>query len=425
MSKPKVLYISHNHPTIRPGGAEAYALELYEAFRESEAFEPLLVARAGPPMPEPGTPFIAIDGDDHQYLYYTTGADYDWFYGTSRNKEIYTSHFHEFLLVHKPAVIHFQHTMLLGYDLIRQVRNTLPDAAIVFTLHEYLPICYLQGQMVRAVDDELCLDPAPRRCNECFPDIPRQDFFLRKRFIQSSFASVDLFIAPSRFLLERYVDWGIPRHKIHFDDYGRRGVPTIPVSDEERPRHRLGFFGQFNRYKGINVLLRAMSMVPEGGCQPHLWVHGANLDIQTRTFQEEFRSLIEAQAHNVTLIGRYDHAQLPELMSNVDWVVVPSIWWENSPLVIQEAFLYGRPVICSDIGGMAEKVGSGVNGLHFRAGDPSSLAAVIQHAVNTPGLWEKLRAGIPPIYPMHEHREKLTRTYQELVAQKQGAVYAS
>ena len=46
-------------------------------------------------------------------------------------------------------------------------------------------------------------------------------------------------------------------------------------------------------------------------------------------------------------------------MASVDWVVVPSIWWENSPLVIQEAFGYGRPVICSDIGGMAEKVTDG------------------------------------------------------------------
>jgi len=57
-------------------------------------------------------------------------------------------------------------------------------------------------------------------------------------------------------------------------------------------------------------------------------------------------------------------------MAAVDWVVVPSIWWENSPLVIQEAFAHGRPVICSDIGGMAEKVAHEKNGLHFRANDP-------------------------------------------------------
>ena len=76
----------------------------------------------------------------------------------------------------------------------------------------------------------------------------------------------------------------------------------------------------------------------------------------------------------MTLAGKYDHDDLPRLMAEIDWVVVPSRWWENSPLVIQEAFLHGRPVICSDIGGMAEKVTDGVDGLHFRVGDPRSLA---------------------------------------------------
>jgi hypothetical protein len=72
-------------------------------------------------------------------------------------------------------------------------------------------------------------------------------------------------------------------------------------------------------------------------------------------------------------------------MGDVDWVVVPSVWWENSPLVIQEAFQRGRPVICSDIGGMAEKVADGVDGLHFRAGDPEALAATIARAATDPG----------------------------------------
>ncbi len=81
------------------------------------------------------------------------------------------------------------------------------------------------------------------------------------------------------------------------------------------------------------------------------------------------------------MAGRYDRTRVAgELMAEVDWVIVPSIWWENSPLVIQEAFTYGRPVICSGIGGMAEKVTDGVNGLHFRVGDPRSLAETMRRA---------------------------------------------
>jgi glycosyltransferase involved in cell wall biosynthesis len=94
-------------------------------------------------------------------------------------------------------------------------------------------------------------------------------------------------------------------------------------------------------------------------------------------------------------------------------VVVPSRWWENSPLVIQEAFLHQRPVICSDIGGMAEKVDDGVDGLHFRAGDARSLARVLERAVTTPALWDSLRAGIPGVYDMQTHVASLRNMYRE------------
>jgi glycosyltransferase involved in cell wall biosynthesis len=207
--------------------------------------------------------------------------------------------------------------------------------------------------------------------------------------------------------------------------------------DEDRPKTRFGFFGQLTPYKGIDVLLEAMQVLLDDermpalaapiereramGAREHqarLWVHGANLDLQPGSFQHRFNALIEATSDTVTLVGRYGHADLPRLMGNVDWVVVPSVWWENSPLVIQEAFAHGRPVICSDIGGMAEKVTHDVNGLHFGVGDPASLARTIRNAVETPGLWERLRRGIPAVYAMGEHAARLSSIYRRLADQK-------
>ncbi len=101
----------------------------------------------------------------------------------------------------------------------------------------------------------------------------------------------------------------------------------------------------------------------------------------------------------------------------VDWVVVPSIWWENSPLVIQEAFAHGRPVICSDIGGMAEKVTDLVDGLHFRAGDPLSLADTIAAATSMPGLWDQLSGGIAPVHSLEDHSAKLSSLYDQLLVE--------
>src|SRR5207249_5874331 len=139
--------------------------------------------------------------------------------------------------------------------------------------------------------------------------------------------------------------------------------------------------------------------------------HGANLWKYAEEHQKLFWSLLEETSGNVTYCGDYAHEAVPQLMKQVDWVVVPSRWWENSPLVIQEAFQYGKPVICSGIGGMAEKVTDGVNGLHFRAGDPLSLADTIRRAACTPALWEKLRGGIREIYSMKDHVASLTGLY--------------
>jgi glycosyltransferase involved in cell wall biosynthesis len=237
---------------------------------------------------------------------------------------------------------------------------------------------------------------------------------MRKRFIQSHFRQVDLFLAPSRFLRDRYIDWGIPAERIRFEEYGRRRAEPEPPAERQGPRDRFGFFGQINRFKGINVLLEAMSRLREG-TSVELRVHGANLELQTDEFQEEFAERLEAAGEGTRLEGRYEHRDLPSLMAGIDWVVVPSVWWENSPLVIQEAFQYGRPVICSDIGGMAEKVDHEVNGLHFRAGDPASLARTLERASTDPGLWKRLREGIRPIYALEDHIEALESMYAELL----------
>jgi glycosyltransferase involved in cell wall biosynthesis len=425
MTRPKVLYVCHNHPRIRPGGAEAYAFELYEAMRSSPRFEPLFLARSGKPIsniarPHEGTLLAGVGDDPNQYFFYTEYGEFDWFLGTPRNREVITRYLSDFLAAYRPDVVHFQHTLFIGYEAIRAVRNLLPDSAIVYTLHEFLPICHRQGQLLRVGTEEPCSEESPRRCHECFPDIAPQEFFLRKRFIQEQLSLVDCFVAPSRFLRDRYVDWGIPPEKLLVEDYGRRRVAAAAEPEERPDRNRLAFFGQLSHYKGVNVLLEAMKRLVERGVDARLSIHGANLELQPQDFVDDFHSLLAATEKNVTFAGAYAPDDLPALLGRTDFVVVPSIWWENSPLVIQEAFLHRRPVICSDIGGMAEKVVDGIDGLHFRAGDTESLADTIERAVSTPDLWKTLRDGIGVVHPMTEHVHRLSDLYDELLARRRG-----
>jgi len=67
---------------------------------------------------------------------------------------------------------------------------------------------------------------------------------------------------------------------------------------------------------------------------------------------------------------------------------------------------------------MAEKVQDGVNGLHFVLGNPGSLAGAIGRAVTSPGLWDSLRSGVPPVHTMDDHIANLTRHYQGLLASR-------
>jgi glycosyltransferase involved in cell wall biosynthesis len=417
----RVLYVMHGHPAIRPGGAEGYALELYKAMRSSQRYRPTVLARTGPPQTvdalRDGTRLSLVEDDPDQLLFATDASDYNLMLGALASPVPVTKYYPEVLRELRPDVVHFHHTLYLGYGMISATRRVLPEAAIVYTLHEYLPICHHHGQMVRTKEDELCHEASPLRCHECFPNIRPHEFFLRKRYTQAHFDEVDMFVAPSRFLMQRYLDWGIPAERIINEDYGRPPFAPLPDADDpERPRNRLGFFGQFSNFKGVQVLLKAMAIVHERQPDVRLWLHGANLDLHSPEFQREFMELLEAAGESTILVGKYRPTDVARLMSQTDWAIVPSLWWENSPLVIQEAFGHRRPVICSNIGGMAEKVIDGHNGLHFRVGDPVSLAQTIERAATTPGLWQQLQGGIPKVHDMDVHVARLEDLYDRLVA---------
>ena len=289
---------------------------------------------------------------------------------------------------------------------------------IFYTLHEFLPICHRDGQMVRTKGRASCARTLAAPLQRVLPRHRRRSTSSCGSGSSSRTSThVDLFLAPSQFLLERYVDWGIPRDASVFEDYGRlpdehRRLRPRP----DRPRNRLGFFGQLNHFKGVDVLLNAMQILRERRSRrAPVAARRQPRRLQPPKCARRFLELARGeQAHNVTFAGPYDHADLPHLMAEIDWVVVPSRWWENSPLVIQEAFMHGRPVICSDIGGMAEKVTDEVNGLHFNVGSPAALAETIRAASTTSGLWDRLQAGIPGIFTMSDHVANLTRIYDEL-----------
>ena len=420
----KILMLSHGHPAFSIGGAEVASYNLHKGLNATEGVHSHYLARVGPPIARHrDTPFMSLRQQERETLFYAN--DYDYFRLSNRDLDSLTRDFERFVADVKPDVVHFHHFLGFGVEALRAVRRVAPHAPIVVTLHEYLSICNNHGQMVKTRNHALCTRSSPAECNVCFADIAPAQFMRRELFLKSFFAECDAFVSPSHFLLERFAAWGLPREKLHMFENGLDGGEAAPARQAGRDgrRNRFGYFGQLTPFKGAKVLVEAVSRVPADiwGDDSTLNIFGGNLEVQPEAFQQEFKRLIQQAGRRVRFFGSYKSPDLPQLMREIDWVVVPSTWWENSPVVIQEAFFHGRPIITSDIGGMAEKIRHNVDGLHFRASSAESLVDRLVEAIRTPALWSKLRARIRKPVTAIEAAEQHLELYRQLLGRRQRA----
>jgi glycosyltransferase involved in cell wall biosynthesis len=391
----RVLVVSHGHPSFSIGGAELASHNLFGGLNAIDGCEAYYLARVCPPLQRHGdSPLMSLrHGARESFLY---SDDYDHFWLSNRNLGELREALTRYLGHVRPDVVHLHHVLGLGLETLYVVRRALPDAAIVVTFHEYLSICLNHGQMVKAHDNRLCTRASPADCAMCMSGHGPAQVFKRELFVKNHLGLADAYVSPSRFLIDRYVAWGLPRAKFHFIENGLDAAePAAPRSGGRRAR--FGFFGQISAFKGLHVLLDAVGRVPDAawGEDAALCIFGGNLEQQPEAFRARFAALLDRAGRRARFYGSYAAADLPALMREVDWVVVPSIWWENSPLVIQEAFAHGRPVICSDAGGMAEKVRDGVDGLQFRIGSAEALADRLTEALTEPDLWQRLHDARP------------------------------
>lgn len=386
----RILVVAHNHPSLHPGGTEIFAHDLTQAYRE-QGCEVLFLGATNAMHrgPHPGTALQAI-GEDvvlwsaHYDRFHMSQIDH---YGTLQDLATLLEEF-------RPDVIHVHHLVLIGAEFLTLARRLLPQAAIVMTLHDYYPICHHDGLMVRPGDRQRCNGSSPSACHGCFPEIGSDRFLLRERFIKTHLAAVDRFVAPSRFLCQRYVDWGLPGERIEVIANARPTQEAAPHRQAKGRRTSFGYFGNLNPWKGVLPLLQAAQLLrASGDTEFSLRIHGG-APFQSEAFTAAFDKALAGAEGVATHCGPYSRNEVPGLMAEIDWVVMPSIWWENAPLVIQEAFQHRRPPIVSGIGGMAEMVRDEIDGLHARPGDPVALARTLRRAMEEAGLWQRLVHGI-------------------------------
>ncbi len=391
----RVLIIAHDHPALSPGGAEWASYLLFRELRRADGVEAhFLASTTDATQTRPGATFSAFRRRPDETLFLTARFDRFLFMQTSPHVQ---EEFADLLSRINPDVIHFHHYLNIGVELIKLARHLRPKARILVTLHEYLAICHHYGLMVKTHSPALCEAASADECALCFPPIAPAHFSWRRAHIQACFDHADLFIAPSKFLRRRYIEWGMPEHRIVVVDNGTG--PVRPPRSRARPRGEgrpvFGYFGQIHPFKGLLQLLSAfdhLAQLPADAVRGmRLIINGAYLELNDPAYIASFQRLLERTAPRVHFAGPYDRRSQRRLMAEVDWVVVPSIWWENSPLVIEEAFAHRRPVICSDIGGMAEKVRPGLDGFHFPVGNPLALADLMVQLARDETVWDRLQ----------------------------------
>ncbi|HYM33352.1 MAG TPA: glycosyltransferase family 4 protein [Candidatus Cybelea sp.] len=393
---PKVLFVCHNHPDLHPGGTEIFSHALFRELRRAHGLDALYLACAGRVhrTRSPGTMLQAVGRAADEMLLWC--GHFETFNLSQTDLHGVMIEFERLLAEVRPDVVHFHHVLLIGVEALQVVRRVLPKAAIVLTLHDYYAICANDGQMVTTGDRRLCRLASPDACARCFPDWGRDRFVMRELFVKQALTLVDRFVSPSAFLKQRYVDWGLPDDRIDIVRNGIAGPAPAPhraLPDGGR-RNRFAFFGHLNPFKGAMVAIEAARRLAERDAGPFsLTLHGS-AEFQSDEFKAAIAKALEGAAM-VESRGRYGREEIPALMADTDWVIVPSIWWENAPLVIQEAFHHRRPVICSNIGGMAEAVLDGVDGLWFRAGDAAHLSERMEQGLDQ-ALWTQLANNIAP-----------------------------
>jgi len=382
---PRIAVVAHSHPSLTKGGAEIAAFTLYNGLRAAGC-EAIFIAACA----DESRGKLSL-GSDNEYAVFVRGDLFEHFFqlGSAQVGE----ELERILRARGIHVVNFHHFTNLGVGALRRIR-ALPDLKMAFTIHEFLAICHNHGQMVTTVGQRLCERESIGACAGCFPSMTRQDFVFRKKMFLETLRAFDVLIAPSIFLAERFCEWGLERDRFSVIENGLAHLPIVSASQnaDKRGAWTFGFFGQINPFKGVDVVIDAAELLHKSSvANVKIRLHG-NLIGQSEQFVARFR---EACASGlVEYVGPYDNHSVARLMADCDYVLTPSRWWENSPVVIQEAFAVGCPVLCSGVGGMAEKVKDGVSGKHFRLGDAADLARCMIEAASEDTYFQLIE-GLP------------------------------
>lgn len=272
-------------------------------------------------------------------------------------------------------VVHIAHPMRVGAVHTLAKKRNIPS---VLTLTDFWLLCP-RAQLIKP-NSQLCVSPkGGMECanGTCYEHVMRQRIIERYTAAQQLWQNITVKVSPSRFLASIFQANGWSRQgEILWVRHGIDYSTVIHLPKRKKVKGEpviFGFIGTLLYTKGVHVAFEAWQKARSDNAL--LYVYGPCF--HEIKYLERLKNIANGDPR-IHFLGSYDHEDLPRIMSGLDVVIVPSIWWENSPLTLLISLAYGIPVIASNIGGMAEFVGHDENGWLFPVGDTLALAALIE-----------------------------------------------
>jgi len=304
-------------------------------------------------------------------------------------------------------VLHICHPMRVGSVLEAAKKLGIPT---VVTLTDFWLFC--PKAIAVTSTGKMCSDPerGDKCVRECYGYGWKDK--ISKRFNESVefLENVNIVVSPTKFLAKIIREiYGIDVKVI------RHGINYTTVKPNARYKRKgdivaFGYIGTVLPHKGVHIIIEALKLIKNKNIRVKIYGHYFHE-------REYYKNLVKnaQQDERIELLGKYKDEELPRIMNEIDCTIVPSIWWENSPLTVLTSLAYKVPVITINIGGAAELVKDGVNGFNFEIGNPKSLAEVMKNIAEDPEILNDIKDKINRPPRIEEEAFEYEKIYKSLL----------
>jgi len=386
-NKKKILVVSQLFPPYFIGGSEIVAYEQSKRLKEMN-FE--MRVFAGKHDNRKRRHRITEENRDFKITRIVLhDVDFDPDFASIDKKTVQEA-FRRELYAFAPDVVHFHNIYSLSIKMVDEChKRHIPT---VMTLHDFWGICF---KNVLLADNGSICDRKDGNCVYCQKRLNLEDggsinVHDRNRLFLDYLNRLDLLIAPTKYLAQKFCNAGVLEDKVKLIRYG---IDTSRFSNIEKKRSkkiRFAYIGSMYAHKGLGLLLKGLSLLSSDEKEKiSLSIIGSG----EASYIDYCKALIRQMGINryIRFCGKTPNGKIQHAYRDIDVLIIPSVWPENSPVTILEALAAGTPVLASNVGGIPELVEDGVTGYLYRHDEPLQLARNIRKIIHDPQIIDTMR----------------------------------